>query len=113
LIQIRKAHKAFRLATASAITANMKFLKATPHQQIGYSINGKAVGDNWGSIVVLANSDPSNTAKISVPKGTYNLVADGKTVGETNAKGVTKTLGTIKSTGTVVVPPLSILVMWK
>jgi pullulanase len=113
LIKIRKAHKAFRLATASAITSNMKFLKSTPYQQLGYSINGKAVGDKWGSIVVLANSDPASTAKITVPKGTYNVVADGKTVGATDAKGVTKILRTLKSTGTVVVPPLSIVVMWK
>jgi pullulanase len=113
LIKIRKAHKAFRMTTASSITKYMKFLTAKPYQQIGFSINGKAVGDKWGTIVVLANSDPGSTAKVSVPPGTYNVVADGKTVGETNSKGVTTTLRKIKSTGTVSVPPLSILLMWK
>jgi pullulanase len=113
LIKIRKAHKAFRMTSASSVIRNMKFLKSEPYQQIGYTLNGKAVGDNWGSIVVLANSDPLNTAKMYVPAGTYKVVADGKRVGETNSKGVTTTLSTIRSNGTVVVPPLSILVMWK
>lgn len=113
LIKIRKAHKAFRMSTSTAITQNLKFLTSRPYQQIGFSINGKGVGDKWGSIVVLANSDPYSTAKIAVPKGTYNVVADGNSVGETSSKGDTKVLRTLKSTGTVVVPPLSILVMWK
>jgi len=113
LIKIRKAHKAFRMATSTAIAQNFKFLTTKPYQQIGFSINGKAVGDKWSSIVVLANSDPYSTAKVTVPKGTYNVVADGKTVGDTSSKGVTKVLRTLKSTGTVVVPPLSILVMYK
>jgi len=112
LIAIRKAHKAFRMATASAVTANLKFLTAKPYQQIGYSINGKAVGDKWGTIVVLANSDPYSTATFTVPKGTYTLVADGKSVGATTAKGTTA-LKKITSTGKIVVPALSILVMWK
>lgn len=113
MIKIRKAHKAFRMSDANAITRNFKFLTSKPYQQIGFSINGKAVGDKWGNIVVLANSDPYSTAKITVPKGTYKVVADGKTVGDTDSKGVTKVLRTLKSTGTVVVPPLSIIVMWK
>jgi pullulanase len=113
MIKIRKAHKAFRMPTAAAITRNFKFLTAKPYHQIGFMINGKAVGDKWGSIVVLANSDPYNTAKISVPVGTYKVVADGKTVADTDSKGVTKTLRTLKSTGTVVVPPLSLLVMYR
>lgn len=113
LIAIRKAHKAFRLATASAISSNMKFLTSKPYNQIGFSLNGKAVADKWGSIVVLANSDPYSTATMTVPAGTYNVVADGNSVGVTDSKGVTKALRTLKSTGKVIVPALSILVMWK
>jgi len=113
IIAIRKAHPAFRMATSTAVTANLKFIGSKPYQQIGFSLNGKAVRDKWGTVLVLANSDPYSTASFTVPAGTYNLVADGKTVGATDAKGVTKVLKTVKSTGKIVVPAASIMVMWK
>ena len=109
LLSLRKAHKAFRIPEAQKILDNLEFLDGT-FGQIGYKINGKAVGDSWSSIVVLANSNPSKTASFDVPKGTYKLVVDANTAG-------TKTLKTIvvkgKSTGKVVVPALSMMVLYK
>jgi len=109
LLAMRKAHKAFRIPEADSIVENLEFLDGT-FGQIGYKINGKAVGDSWGSIVVLANSNPKKTASFDVPKGTYKLVVDANTAG-------TKTLKTIvvkgKSTGKVVVPALSMMVLYK
>ena len=97
------------MPTAQQITDNLTFLDGT-FGQIGWKINGKAVGDSWGSIVVLANSNPSKAASFSVPVGTYKLVSDGTTAG-------TKTLKTVKvtgrGTGKVSVPALSLLIMWK
>jgi pullulanase len=112
IIALRKAHKAFRMATSSAVSANLKFLSSKPYNQIGFSLNGKALGDKWGTIVVLANSDPYSTSTVTVPPGTYNVVADGKTASPTTAKG-TATLRTLKSTGKVVVPAMSMIIMWK
>jgi len=112
IIALRKAHKAFRMATSSAVSANLKFLSSKPYNQIGFSLNGKALGDKWGTIVVLANSDPYSTSTVTVPAGTYNVVADGKTASPTTAKG-TATLRTLKSTGKVVVPAMSMIIMWK
>jgi pullulanase len=109
LLSIRKAHKAFRIPEADSIVENLEFLDGT-FGQIGYKINGKAVGDSWGSIVVLANSNPKKTASFDVPKGTYKLVVDANTAG-------TKTIKTIvvkgKYTGKVVVPALSMMVLYK
>ncbi len=109
LLSLRKAHKAFRIPEADSIMDNLEFLDGT-FGQIGYRINGKAVGDSWSSIVVLANSNPKKTASFDVPKGTYKLVVDANTAG-------TKTLKTIvvkgKSTGKVVVPALSMMVLYK
>jgi pullulanase len=109
LLAIRKAHKAFRIPEAQKIVDNLTFLDGT-FGQIGYRINGKAVGDSWSSIVVLANSNKSKTATFTVPKGTYKLVVDANTAG-------TKTLKTVvvtgKYTGKVTVPALSMMVLYK
>jgi pullulanase len=54
LIQLRKSHPAFRMATTARIQANLKFLSA-PAGVIGYSINGAAVKDKWKQIQVWFN----------------------------------------------------------
>ena len=106
---MRKAHKAFRMTTAQKIMDNLEFLDGT-FGQIGWKINGKAVGDKWSSIVVLANSNDTKAASFYVPKGTYNLVVDGTKAGVTTLK---KVVVTGKTYGKVSVPALTMLVMWK
>jgi pullulanase len=54
LIQLRKAHPAFRMSSTAQIQANLKFLNA-PAGTIGYTINGAAVKDNWKQIQVWFN----------------------------------------------------------
>lgn len=54
LIQLRKTHPAFRMATTAQIQTNLKFLSA-PAGVIGYSINGAAVKDQWKQIQVWFN----------------------------------------------------------
>ncbi|MEI9956232.1 MAG: type I pullulanase, partial [Ferruginibacter sp.] len=56
LVKMRKAHPAFRMATAAQIQANLKFLPAPPGM-IGYEINGAAVGDSWKTIQVWFNGN--------------------------------------------------------
>ncbi|MFN4846235.1 MAG: hypothetical protein ACK5GE_01485, partial [Rhodoluna sp.] len=102
-------HKAFRMTSADKIMDNIEFLDGT-FGQLGWKINGKAAGDSWSNIVVLANSNPTKTATFNVPKGSYKVVVDKNTAG-------TKTLRTLnvtgKSTGKVTVPALSMMVIWK
>lgn len=54
LIQLRKTHPAFRMATTAQIQTNLRFLSA-PAGVIGYSINGAAVKDQWKQIQVWFN----------------------------------------------------------
>ena len=109
LIALRKAHKAFRITSGQGIVDNLEFLDGT-FGQIGYKINGKSVGDKWGTIVVLANSNPKKTASFTVAKGTYKLVVDANSAGVKTIKTV---VVTGKSTGKIVVPAQSMMVLYK
>lgn len=62
--ELRKNHPAFRMATAEQVQQNLEFLEAQ-NNLIVYQLNGAAVGDSWGSIVVALNG--SNQVK------NYNL----------------------------------------
>lgn len=64
MIELRKNHPAFRMATAEQVQQNLEFLEAQ-NNLIVYQLNGAAVGDSWGSIVVALNG--SNQVK------NYNL----------------------------------------
>lgn len=56
LIALRKAHPAFRMRTADAVRANLRFLD-TPPCVVAYAINGVAARDSWSEIVVAHNVD--------------------------------------------------------
>jgi pullulanase len=105
LIAIRKAHKAFRMSTPAEISANVKFLNA-PSDVLAYSINGKAVGDSWKTIVVVANPNKSSK-KVTLPAtGNWNVTVQGSTAG-------TKTLTTLRNTKSVTVAGNSTMVLYK
>ena len=104
IIAIRKAHKAFRMGTAEAVRQNLTFLPAKQDNVIAYQLNGKAVGDSWGTIIVVFNSN-TKAIKQAVPKGNYTVVVkDGKA----DANG----LGTSKG-GNITIPAQSALIMYK
>jgi pullulanase len=105
LIALRKAHKAFRMSTPAAINANLKFLSA-PSDVLAYSINGKAAGDSWSSIVVISN--PNASAK------KVNLPASGNWIATVlGDKAGTATLATYRNTKSVTVAAHSTLVIHK
>jgi pullulanase len=105
LLAIRKAHPAFRMDTAAAVKANLKFLNVD-EPVIAYSLDGKAVGDSWNTIVVAHN--PSTSAKtITLPSsGDWNVVVTGSRASEA-------TITTLKGVTTVSVPALSTWVAHK
>ncbi len=55
LIKLRKEHPAFRMKTAKEIRTNLTFT-ATNNGFIVCSLNGQAVNDTWGKIVVVYNA---------------------------------------------------------
>jgi pullulanase len=105
LIAIRKAHKAFRMSTPAEISANVRFLNASS-DVLAYSINGKAVGDSWKTIVVVSN--PNKTSKkVTLPAtGNWSVTVQGSTAG-------TKTLTTLRNTKSVTVAGNSTMVLYK
>lgn len=66
LIAMRKAHPAFRMGDAELVRENVHFLH-TPELVVAYTLNGKAVGDDWQKIIVVLNAG----------KGNYSLQLDG------------------------------------
>ncbi|MBW9152812.1 type I pullulanase [Clostridium estertheticum] len=80
LIELRKAHPAFRMTSADMITKNLKFL-AVPENVVAYEMNYNANMDSWAHIVVAYNANrEEQTVKLS-NNGTWNIVVDGDKAG--------------------------------
>jgi pullulanase len=105
LIAIRKAHPAFRMDTTAAVKANLKFL-SVDEPMIAYSLDGKAAGDSWNTIVVAHN--PTTAARtVTLPSsGDWNVVVSG-------SRASLATITTLKGVTTVSVPALSTWVAHK
>lgn len=56
LIQIRKAHPAFRLQTAAQISSQIRFIESLPGGGICYEIDGANAGDSWKKIRICFNN---------------------------------------------------------
>ena len=105
LIELRKAHPAFRISDAATVKSAVKFLK-TSDQVIAYSINGKSVGDSWASIVVIHNAG-TKSAKITLPSsGAWKAVVEGDKAG-------IKTLGSVSGGMSINALPQSTTVLFK
>ncbi len=73
LIQLRKAHPAFRLRTGREVAEYIHFTDV-PVGVVAYTIDGKVVGDHWKRIMVIYNSQPRK-AKLSLPAGNWQLLS--------------------------------------
>jgi pullulanase len=104
LIQLRKAHPAFRMTTGGQIRSNLKFI-STGETVIAYTINNKANGDSWKTIVVAHNADrASKTVKLP-SSGTWKIVVNGTAAG-------TKVIKSFKGSS-IKVPALTSMVLYK
>jgi len=72
LIQIRRAHPAFRMQTADQIATYLQFETNLPTGIIAYTINGAAVGDSWKKIWVAYNGSQTEQT-LTLPKGTWKI----------------------------------------
>lgn len=103
LVQMRKAHPAFHMGCACKVKKNLEFLPVKASNVIAYTLNGKAVGDEWDTIVVILNSNRKAVTQ-QVPQGKYTVVcSDGKV----NLDGMAGVNGR-----KVVVPAQSAVIMW-
>ena len=79
LIQLRKSHPAFRLATAELVNNHLQFIEGTPEQVVAYTLNGHAGGDEWEQIVVAFNGS-DKAADITIPEGQWKVIAHDATI---------------------------------
>jgi pullulanase len=76
LIKMRRAHPAFRMTSADAISRNIFFQEKQPQQIVSYTINGAGVKDSWKKIFVVLNGSAKST-DIKLPAGTWKVfIAD-------------------------------------
>lgn len=80
LINLRKAHPAFRMTSADMIKKNLNFL-TVPKNVVAYEMNYSANMDNWANIVVAFNANKENTTIKLSKKGTWNIVVNGERAG--------------------------------
>lgn len=87
LIQLRKTHPAFRMATAKQIKEDISFFENQPAGIIGYQLNGAAVNDSWKNIQVWFNG--SNTQeKIYLNKGSWQTAIQNNHFKKTSVKAL-------------------------
>ena len=72
LVQIRRAHPAFRMQTAQQIATQLNFENNLPTGIIAYTINGGAVGDTWKKIWVAYNGSQTPQT-LRLPSGTWKI----------------------------------------
>lgn len=81
LIELRKAHPAFRMTTAKDIAKNLVFDKTDTSKNpnlISYSLKNHANGDEWEEIKVVFNG-ASEARTVNIKKGNWTVIArDGK-----------------------------------
>jgi len=80
LIALRKAHPAFRMSTAAAVKANLKFIPTT-NDVIVYTLNGKAMKGPANLIVVIHNPNPGATSVTLPNKGKWSVLVKGSVAG--------------------------------
>jgi pullulanase len=103
LIELRKAHPAFRMTSADMITKNLNFLVA-PENVVAYEMNYNANMDTWDNIVVAYNANKEDKIIKLSKKGTWNIVVNGEKAG-------VKTIKQFKG-GSLLVPALSSMVIY-
>ncbi len=80
LIELRKAHPAFRLSTAAEVEAHLSFIDFDDNSVLGYTISDYANGDSWDTILVIHNT--GEFATVTLPAGdTWNLVGNQDGIG--------------------------------
>ncbi len=104
MVELRKLHPAFRMASATQIQKNLRFLNAPEKCVVAYVLEGNTNGDSWKSILVIHNAN-NYPVSVQVPPGKWiTVVQDGKV----DVLGISQFDGAQAS-----VPPVSTLVAFQ
>jgi len=101
LIALRKAHRAFRMATSAEIQENIVFMSGLDANVVGYTISNNANGDTAEKITVIFNAN-EKPVDVQLPAGTWDICVNGTAAG-------TASLGT--ASGSVSVEGISAMVL--
>ena len=81
LIQMRKAHPAFRLGSAELVRKHLEFLPTQQDCLVAFRLKNHAGGDKWNNIYVVLNGN-ANLQSLNIPKGKYTIVANNGVINE-------------------------------
>lgn len=73
LIELRKAHPAFRMGRAELVRKHLEFLPVEGSNLIAFRLKEHANGDSWQEILVVLNGRDT-AAKLTVDAGKYTVV---------------------------------------
>lgn len=104
LIELRRAHPAFRMGDAVQVRRHLEFLPVEGGNLIAYRLIDHAGGDNWEEIIVVLNSNPLPVG-VDIPAGKYTVVCKD---GIINPGGLGQLNG-----GEVSVPAQSALIIYR
>ncbi|MBL5981346.1 pullulanase [Petrotoga sp. 8T1HF07.NaAc.6.1] len=106
MIELRKAHPAFRMTNSEDIIAHIEFFELPKEYRktVAFIIKDNANNDPWKNIVAVYNAEPESSVQITLPEGEWNLVVNENTAG-------TETLDVVE--GTIEVSPLSAYVLYQ
>ncbi|MDF2883365.1 MAG: pulA [Clostridiaceae bacterium] len=82
LIKLRRNHAAFRMTDKDEIRNKISFWQQLPSNTVVFSLNNNANGDCWNTIIVVYNGN-LKCVNINIPYGTWNVVVDKYTSGNT------------------------------
>lgn len=102
LIALRKAHPAFRLATASQVKSHLALLEGLAPNTVTFLLTENAGGDPWRNILVIYNPNKEDV-RIALPAGTWSVAARDLQIG-----GLSET-----ATDRVQVPRISMMVLYQ
>ncbi len=72
LVDLRKAHPAFRMPTTKMIQKHLRFFENLPEGVVAYQISDYANGDTWKNIIVIYNGNPE-TVNLNLANGKWQI----------------------------------------
>ena len=111
IINLRRSHPAFRMATTDLIQKNLVFIEPkaydgsawyTSENTVMYTLNGAAVGDSWKRILVIYNGNTEGS-RFQIPSGNWRIVMNGEGVMASKSQ---KTVTT-----ETIVPPITAMIL--
>ncbi len=80
LIELRRAHPAFRMASAEQVRAGLRFLPGPPNAVL-FELDGGVSGDSWESIVVIYNANRHDVDVALPGRAAWTVVVAGRWAG--------------------------------